>query len=138
MRLAACFGVALDIVEPCGFPLTDRALRRAAMDYGNRVEVLRHAGWTSFLEVQRRAGRRLVLFSTRGSIELQAFAFRSGDTLLFGRESAGVPDDVQAEAAATVRIHLAQGMRSLNVAMSAGMALWEALRQTNGLPSSSG
>jgi tRNA (cytidine/uridine-2'-O-)-methyltransferase len=135
LRLAACFDVAVDVIEPCGFPLTDKALRRTAMDYGAKVEILRHDGWVSFLESRRSAGR-LILFSTRGTASLEAFAFRPGDCLLFGRESAGAPDDVHRAADAVVRLPMAAGARSMNVAMAAGVALWEALRQTGGLPSS--
>jgi tRNA (cytidine/uridine-2'-O-)-methyltransferase len=136
LRLAACFSVAVDIIEPCGFPLTDKALRRAAMDYGERVEVCRHDGWLSFLDSHRRACGRLVLFSTRGAQNLADFGFEPGDCMLFGRESAGASDEVHAAADAIVRIPLAQGARSLNVSMAAGVALWEALRQTGGLPAS--
>ena len=134
LRLAACLGVAVDIIEPCGFPLTDKALRRTAMDYGKNVEFVRHAGWSAFFESNVRAGRRLVLFSTRAEASLEAFAFQRDDCLLFGRESAGVPDDVHAAADARVRIPLATGARSLNVAMTAGIALWEGLHQTGQLP----
>ena len=134
LRLAACLGVAVDIIEPCGFPLTDKALRRTAMDYAENVAVLRHSGWLSFREQQIASGSRLVLFTTRGSTRLEHATFQPGDTLLFGRESAGVPDEVHAAADARVAIPLAPGARSLNVAMSAGIALWEALRQTQQVP----
>ena len=137
LRLAACFDVAVDIIEPCGFPLTDKALRRTAMDYGAQVEIRRHDGWVSFHESRRGAGR-LVLFSTRGARSLGAFAFQPVDCLLFGRESAGAPDEVHAAADAVVKLPMAAGMRSMNVAMTAGVAVWEALRQTGGLPSSEG
>ena len=134
LRLAACLGVAVDIIEPCGFPLTDKALRRTAMDYGENVEIVRHDGWSSFLESRKAIGGRLILFTTKGSVTLQSHAFEAGDILLVGRESAGVPDDVHAAADARVRIPLSPNARSLNVSMSAGIALWEALRQTNQLP----
>lgn len=134
LRLAACLGVAVDIIEPCGFPLTDRALRRTAMDYAENVAVFRHSGWNSFRETQIANGSRLVLFTTRGSTRLDQFAFQPADTLLFGRESAGVPDDVHAASDARVAIPLSANARSLNVAMSAGIALWEALRQTGTVP----
>lgn len=133
MRLAACMGVPLDVIEPCGFPLSDAAIRRAALDYGGLGEVVRHTGWTAF----RGAGgppRRLVLFTTRGATPLPGFAFTAEDTLLFGRESAGVPDEVHAAADAHVVIPLAPGARSLNVVTAAAMALGEALRQTGGFP----
>jgi len=132
--LAACLGVAVDIIEPCGFPLTDRALRRTAMDYAENVAVFRHSGWSAFREWQAGTGRRLVLFTTRGAVRLEDHAFRPDDILLFGRESAGVPEEVHAAADTRVAIPLIAGARSLNVAMSAGIATWEALRQTGQLP----
>lgn len=133
LRLAACLGVAVDIIEPCGFPLTDKALRRTAMDYAEKAEIVRHGGWSAFLE-SKSPTNRLVLFTTRGATRLDDHVFQPGDILLFGRESAGVPDDVHESADARVRVPLQPGARSLNVAMTAGIALWEALRQTNGLP----
>jgi tRNA (cytidine/uridine-2'-O-)-methyltransferase len=134
LRLAACLGVAVDLIEPCGFPLTDKALRRAAMDYGEKADVFRHAGWQSFLDSRRGAAGRLILFSTKGDRHLGSFAFEPGDCLLFGRESAGVPDEVHDAADFVVRIPMSPGARSLNVAMAGGIALWEALRQTGQLP----
>jgi tRNA (cytidine/uridine-2'-O-)-methyltransferase len=103
------------------------------MDYGAAVEILRHDGWASFLESRDGAGR-LVLFSTKGATGLEMFAFQPGDCLLFGRESAGAPDEVHAAADAVVRLPMASGMRSMNVAITAGVAVWEALRQTGALP----
>lgn len=134
LRLAACLGVAVDIIEPCGFPLTDRALRRTAMDYAENVPVFRHSGWSAFRDWQAGTGARLILFTTRGAVRLEHHAFRPGDVLLFGRESAGVPDAVHAAADARVVIPLVAGARSMNVAVSAGIAVWEALRQTGQLP----
>jgi tRNA (cytidine/uridine-2'-O-)-methyltransferase len=134
LRLAACLGVAVDIIEPCGFPLTDKALRRTAMDYGKNVEIVRHDGWNAFRESNARAGCRLVLFSTKAEASLETFTFQPDDCLLFGRESAGVPDEVHAAADVRVRIPLEADARSLNVAMTAGMALWEGLKQTGQLP----
>lgn len=134
LRLAACLGVAVDLIGPCGFPLTDKALKRTAMDYGDKVDVSRHDGWSSFLDSHRKSGYRLVLFSTRADDCLDAFGFRNGDCLLFGRESAGVPEEVHAAADVRLRIPISSGARSLNVAMAAGIALWEALKQTGGLP----
>lgn len=134
IRLAACLGVAVDIIEPCGFPLTDKALRRTAMDYGENVAISRHSGWSSFREGQLASGARLILFTTRGSVRLDRLAFRPSDILLFGRESAGVPDEVHSAADARVMIPLDPAARSLNVATSAAIALWEALRQTDQLP----
>jgi tRNA (cytidine/uridine-2'-O-)-methyltransferase len=105
------------------------------MDYGENVEIVRHDGWSAFRESQKAAGGRLILFTTKGSAPLQSHAFQKGDILLFGRESAGVPVDVHAAADARVRIPLLATARSLNVSMSAGIALWEAMRQTGQLPS---
>lgn len=134
IRLAACLGVALDIIEPCGFPLTDRALRRTAMDYDENARITRHSGWTAFRDSPELAGRRIILLTTRGGERLDRFRFDATDCLLMGRESAGAPEDIHRTADALVRIPLTEGLRSLNVAMTAGMALWEALRQTGGLP----
>ena len=137
LRLAACLGVGLDVIEPCGFPLSDAAIRRSALDYGTLAQVTRHVGWSDFVGNSVRCGR-LVLFSTRAADPLPGFAFRSDDVLLFGRESAGVPDEVHAAADAQVFIPLVAGARSLNVVTAAAMALGEALRQTNGFPTGAG
>ena len=136
MRLCACMGSALEIIEPCGFPLSDRSLKRAALDYGGHVQVVRHASWTDFLRLRPLGAGRLVLFTTRGARPFTDFVFEADDTLLFGRESAGVPDEVHAAADARLLIPMAAGMRSLNVVAAAAMALSEGLRQTNGFPSS--
>jgi tRNA (cytidine/uridine-2'-O-)-methyltransferase len=104
------------------------------MDYGDMVDVTRHDGWSSFLDSHRRRGGRLILFSTRGEARVDHFAFAADDCLLFGRESAGAPEEVHTAVDARVRIPISQGARSLNVAMAAGVAIWEALRQTHGLP----
>jgi tRNA (cytidine/uridine-2'-O-)-methyltransferase len=135
IRLSACMGAALEIIEPCGFPLPDRSLKRAALDYGGHAEVIRHGSWTDFLAHEARKGGRLLLFTTRGARPFTDFAYRPGDTLLFGRESAGVPDEVHAAANARLLIPMQAGMRSLNVVAAAAMALGEGLRQTNGFPS---
>jgi tRNA (cytidine/uridine-2'-O-)-methyltransferase len=134
VRLAACLGVPLDVIEPCGFPLSDRAVRRAAMDYATEAEVVRHASWRNFLNNPARAQGRLLLFTTRGATAFHQFSYRHGDTLLFGRESAGVPDDVHAAAAAQLFIPLTPAARSLNVVTAAALALGEALRATDGFP----
>jgi tRNA (cytidine/uridine-2'-O-)-methyltransferase len=134
VRLTACLGVILEIIEPCGFPLTDRALRRTALDYGSAASIQRRASWDDFLAVEARAAGRLVLFTTRGARAYTDFAFQDGDTLLFGRESAGVPEAVHAAADAGLVIPIAAGARSLNVVNAASMALGEALRQTGGFP----
>ncbi len=131
LRLGACLGVAVDIIEPCGFVLDDRRLRRAGMDYLDRVRMSRHASWQVFLGDH--AGR-LVLLTTRGGDRLPEFRFRGGDTILLGRESAGVPDRVHDAADARVAIPMTAGARSLNVALAAALALGEALRQTDQFP----
>jgi tRNA (cytidine/uridine-2'-O-)-methyltransferase len=133
LRLAACFAVAVDLIEPCGFLLDDRRLRRAVLDYAAAVRIASHASWDRFL-ADRDPGSRLVLLTTGGDIALHDFAFAAGDTLLLGRESAGVPDAVHRAAAARVVIPMAPGRRSLNVALAGAIALAEALRQTGGLP----
>jgi tRNA (cytidine/uridine-2'-O-)-methyltransferase len=136
LRLAACLGVAVHIIGPAGFDLSDRALRRAGMDYLDRVSVLRHSSWAAF-EAWRaeNAERRLVLATTKADLSYGAFAFADDDLLLFGRESAGVPDDVHAAVDARIVIPMVSGLRSLNVATAAAMILGEALRQTTGFPS---
>jgi tRNA (cytidine/uridine-2'-O-)-methyltransferase len=132
LRLGACLGVPIDVIEPCGFPLSDRAVRRAAMDYADQAEVVRHPSWLRFLEHPARATGRLLLFTTRGAQPFHSFRFQAGDVLLFGRESAGVPPEVHAAADARLYIPLAPAARSLNVVNAAAMALGEALRQTGG------
>lgn len=126
IRLAACFGVPIDVIEPCGFPFSVKALRRSAMDYADIAEIKRHVSWDSFQ--QQRQGR-LILLSTKAAMPLWDFEFQSGDILMTGRESAGVPDAVHAAADAAVLIPMPGGGRSLNVAMSAGIVLAEATRQ---------
>lgn len=132
IRVAACFATPLDLIEPCGFALTDKALRRAAMDYGERAEIMRHAGLAAFFASESQQGRRLILLETDGDVRLHDFAFRPDDTLILGRESVGSPPELYAAAAAVVRIPLAPGARSLNVAVSGAVALAEAMRQTGG------
>ena len=134
LRLGACLDVPIDIIEPCGFPLSDRAVRRAAMDYGEKAQVVRHAGWDDFFATALREKSRLLLFTTRGAQPFHSFGYRADDILLFGRESAGVPDEVHAAADARLIIPLAAGARSLNLATAAAMALGEALRRTDGFP----
>ena len=131
LRTAACLGVELDIVEPCGFPWAHRALKRAGMDYAEIARVRRHADWTAF--EQSLAGR-LVLLTTRGDTRLDRAVFEPGDVLLLGSESAGVPACVHARADLRVRIPQSEGTRSLNIAVAAGIALAEALRQTESWP----
>ena len=133
IRLGACFATPVDIIEPCGFPLTDKALRRSAMDYAVQADLVRHESWSTFLAAPERAEGRLILFTTRGADALSDIAFEQGDTLLFGRESEGVPEEVHAAADKRAVIPIAAGARSLNVAMTAGIALFEAIRQTSGI-----
>jgi tRNA (cytidine/uridine-2'-O-)-methyltransferase len=136
MRLCACLGVALDLIEPCGFLLTDRNFRRAGMDYLDMTRIRRHASWARFQE-DRDLGAprgRLVLLTTKAAQAYTGFAFDPTDILLVGRESAGVPDEVHAAADARLVIPMRPGFRSLNVAQAAAMVLGEALRQTGQLP----
>jgi tRNA (cytidine/uridine-2'-O-)-methyltransferase len=130
IRLTACLGVALDVISPCAFPMSDKTLKRSALDYGDLARVRLHDGWRHFMADEGRREGRLVLFSTRGATPYAAFDFAPGDTLLFGRESAGAPDEVHDAADARLVIPLAAGARSLNVVTAAAMALGEALRQT--------
>ena len=132
LRLAACLGVEAHIVEPAGFPTSDRAFRRAGMDYLDQVALLRHPNWNAFEAWRRRIGGRLILFTTRATLFYYDYAYGADDVLLFGRESAGVPDAVHAAADVRLVIPMAGGMRSLNVAVAAAMAVGEALRQTGG------
>lgn len=132
LRLGACMGVAVDLIEPMGFTWDDRRVRRAAMDYIDHVEIVRHAGFDDFRATI--GARRLVLFTTRGSGSLYDFAFRPDDILLFGKESAGVPAAVAEACQARVRIPMRPQVRSMNLASSAAVALGEALRQTGTLP----
>jgi tRNA (cytidine/uridine-2'-O-)-methyltransferase len=134
LRSCACMGVPLDIIEPCGFPLGDRQLRRAAMDYLDNAHWTRHRDWDDFLTARRVAPARLILFSRKAATPIQEFGFACDDILLFGSESAGVPASVHALADARVTITMHAGMRSLNLAVSVGMGLFEALRQTGQLP----
>ena len=132
LRLAACLGVGVDVIGPAGFDASDRNLRRAGLDYLDHVEIARHVSFAAFLTARRSAPDpgRLVLLTTAGDTAYTTFAFAGGDTLLLGRESAGVPDDVHAVADARLRIPMRPGLRSLNVAVAAGIVLGEALRQT--------
>lgn len=132
MRLGACLGVGIDIIEPCGFILDDRRLRRAGMDYLDDADIIRHRSWDVY-NAQRRG--RLLLLTTRASMPYTDFAYAPGDTLLLGRESAGVPENVHQAADARLLIPLRPALRSINVALAASMVLGEALRQTAGFPS---
>lgn len=133
IRLSACFGVALHVIEPVGFRFDDAGMKRAALDYGPLGHMTRHQDWDAF---QRgRAPGRLVLFTTKGATPLNTFAFRPDDVLLFGSETSGAPEAVHAAADARVVIPLQPDARSLNLSVSAGIGLFEALRQTGGLTS---
>jgi tRNA (cytidine/uridine-2'-O-)-methyltransferase len=131
LRLAVCMDVAVDVIEPCGFVWSDRHMRRSGMDYLERVDLTRHASWEAYREVRQ---GRLVLLTTKGAQSHTDFAFQTDDTLLLGRESAGVPDDVHDYADARLRVPMSEGERALNVALTAAMVLGEALRQTNAFP----
>ena len=131
MRLAACFGVPLDVIEPCGFPWGEKAMRRAGMDYGEIANVTRHGDWNAFVSA---LPGRLILLTTSGGVALPEATFDADDTLLMGSESAGAPQFVHERADLRIRIPLAAGARSLNLAVAAGIALAEALRQTGGWP----
>ena len=131
LRLAACLGIAADVIEPCGFVWSDRHLKRAGMDYLDSVDLTRHASWEAFLAANE---RRLLLMTTKGERRYDDFAYDAGDTLILGRESAGAPREVHDAAAARMRIPMRPGLRSINVALAGAMVLGEALRQTRGLP----
>jgi len=131
LRLAACLQVPVDVIEPCGFPFSDRALKRAGMDYAAMAAVTRHSGWEAFAAAVR---GRLVLFTTAGAVPLPEARFEADDTLLFGSESRGVPAEVHARAEVRVRIPQVAATRSLNLAVAAGIGLADALRQTGGWP----
>jgi tRNA (cytidine/uridine-2'-O-)-methyltransferase len=132
LRLAACFGIEAHLIEPAGFPTSDRAFRRAGMDYLDAVKLVRHASWDAFAQWHASADARLVLFTTRATTSYLDHRYEPRDILLFGRESAGVPDHVHAAADVRLRIPMQPGLRSLNVAMTCAMAVGEALRQTGG------
>ena len=129
LRLAACLGLEAHLVEPAGFPTSDRAFRRAGMDYLDRVALIRHASWETFEDWRRSRGLRLVLFTTRAATPYLDHAFTPRDVLLFGRESSGVPDEVHAAAEVRLTIPMRPDMRSLNVALTCAMAVGEAVRQ---------
>ncbi|RIA37613.1 tRNA (cytidine/uridine-2'-O-)-methyltransferase [Hephaestia caeni] len=130
LRLAACLGVGVDLIEPMGFAFSDRALQRAGMDYAAQAEVTRHADWAAF----EASATRIVLLTTEGGVRLDRARFAGADTLLLGSESAGVPRHVHDRADVRVRIPMRAGFRSLNIAVAGAMALGEALRQTGGWP----
>jgi tRNA (cytidine/uridine-2'-O-)-methyltransferase len=131
LRLAACLGTPLDVIEPCGFAFSDRGLKRAGMDYAEMASVTRHQDWAAF---EAKLEGRLVLFTTAAAVRLPEAHFEQGDTLLFGSESRGAPEEVHARADLRVRIPQAAGTRSLNIAVAAGIGVAEALRQTGRWP----
>jgi tRNA (cytidine/uridine-2'-O-)-methyltransferase len=134
LRLCACLGVDAHLIEPAGFPISDRAFRRAGMDYLDQVTIMRHASWQAFDAWRRSERLRLVLLTTRATTPYLDHSFATGDILMLGRESAGVPEAVFAAADARLLIPMRPGLRSINVAVACAMALGEALRQTRHAP----
>ena len=132
LRLCACLGLEAHIIEPAGFPVSDRAFRRAGLDYLDQVSIVRHVDWQAFEPWRRETGARLLLFTTAAADSYLDFAYRDGDVLMFGRESAGVPAEVHEAADARLLIPMRPGLRSLNVAVTVAIAAGEALRQTGG------
>jgi tRNA (cytidine/uridine-2'-O-)-methyltransferase len=133
LRLAACLGLEAHLIEPAGFPTSDRAFRRAGMDYLDKVKLMRHPSWDAFERWRMAQGLRLVLFTTRATTSYLDHGFAPRDVLLFGRESSGVPERVHAAADVRLVVPMQAGLRSLNVAMTCAMAAGEALRQMKGL-----
>jgi len=136
LRLCACLGLEAHLIEPAGFPVSDRAFRRAGMDYLDQVRLKRHPSWDSFEAWRRAEGLRLALFTTHGTVPYLQHRYRRGDVLLFGRESAGVREAVHAAADVRLVIPMRRGLRSLNVAMAVAMAAGEAIRQAQAAPGS--
>ena len=136
IRLAACLAIPISIIEPCGFVWDERRLRRVGMDYLDHVDVQRWPSWDAFDQARRAEGKRLILLTTKVSADYHQASFQTGDILLGGRESAGVPDEVHASADLKVKIPMAPGARSLNLVMSLAIVVGEALRQTNSFPKS--
>ena len=134
LRLAACLGVGVDVIEPCGFIWDEPRMRRAGMDYLDQVSIMRHDSWPKFEQWRKDAGYRLILFTTKGDRSYLDYRYSASDILLFGRESAGVPDEVAGAADARLVIPIKPGLRSLNIAVASAMALGEALRQTGSAP----
>lgn len=130
LRLGACLGLVVDIIEPAGFDLSDRSLKRAGMDYLKDATLCRHEDWAAFLNTVKQNGRRLVLFTTKGAAPYTNFSYKPDDILLFGRESAGVPDHIHDIVDARLTIPMKGDARSINLAMSVAMAAGEAIRQT--------
>ncbi len=135
LRLCACLEVGAHIIEPAGFPVSDRAFHRAGMDYLDQVSLMRHDSWEKFQQWRTEARYRLLLFTTKGATSYLDFRYEASDILLFGRESAGVPETVATAADARLKIPIRSSLRSLNVAMAAALAVGEALRQTRSMAS---
>jgi tRNA (cytidine/uridine-2'-O-)-methyltransferase len=129
IRTAACLALGVDIIEPAGFDLSDRALKRSGMDYVEQATLTRHLNWDAFDTWSKSENRRVILASTKAAMPYMNFAFQDGDILLFGRESSGVPDHVHDHAQARILIPMTEGRRSLNLAVSVGIIASEALRQ---------
>jgi tRNA (cytidine/uridine-2'-O-)-methyltransferase len=134
LRLSACLGVAVDVIEPCGFPLSHKSLKRAGMDYLDHVDLTLHPGWAPFEAKIRTEERRVILLTTKASQPHTEVNYTEKDIILLGRESAGVPEEVHKRADLRIQIPMKPEVRSLNVAISASIVLAEALRQTNGFP----
>lgn len=134
LRMAACLNVPVDVIEPCGFPFTDKNFKRAGMDYLDFAQVKRHINFAAFDEWRRAENHRLVLVETTGTMRHVDFRYQPNDILMVGRETAGTPAEVEVVCDAVVRIPMRPGVRSLNVAIAAAVALAEALRQTEGFP----
>ena len=134
LRTCACLNVAVDIIEPCGFPFSDRSLKRAGMDYFEHARYTRHADWEAFRASVDSRKTRIILLSSKATEPHYGFAYRDDDILLFGSEGSGVPLTIQQQCDDRITIPMKPGMRSLNLAVSAGMALGEALRQTGQFP----
>ena len=134
LRLCACLGVTAHLIEPAGFPISDKNFRRAGMDYIDLVDIRRHISWNDFEIWRKASGARLILATTKGAVPYPEFSFRPNDIILMGRESAGVPDEVHEAADARLLIPMRAGLRSINVAVSAAMMLGEALRQVDAFP----
>lgn len=137
LRMAACFGLPVDVIEPTGFVFGEARMRRAGMDYWNQVEIRRFADWQAFVADRRAAGSRLILMTTRSTLNYTDFAFEPGDTIIVGRESTGAPDSVHDSCDARLRVPMVAGARSLNVAQTAAIAVAEGLRQIKAFPGSS-
>jgi tRNA (cytidine/uridine-2'-O-)-methyltransferase len=134
LRMAACLGIGVDIIEPAGFPVSDRDFRRSGMDYIDELSITRHISWDAFMDCATNNGSRLVLLSTKADMSHLEFKFQPNDILIVGRESAGVPQSVHNSIASKVRVPMVQSMRSLNVAITAALVCGEALRQINAWP----